>query len=504
MMQESERIARIKESVEKELMQIPGVHAVGIGPKLTNWEVTGEIAIHVLLPQKKPVADLNPEHVIPPEIEGIKTDILEIPGFVVSTGLPDRDSYRPLKGGVQIEARGANGTGTLGCLAKTTDDPIQVVALSNHHVLFAGIASGPSCNGCTSGSDVGQPTAASSDFIGTNLRGFANEQIDAAIAIVNDGTQYLAEIQDFGLISSVRSTPVKQDELLQMIIQVPPQKFFVNKRGKQTGLTRGWLASARLNGGPIRWPDGTTQREHYVNQLLIVPPDLSGMPGPPPAGGPPMSQSGDSGSLVLDDNHQAVGLMFGEVTDPTNPFNGSILACQITDVQSQLHIAIETATVANDVRTASTVHAPAHSAPSPAPSHTPAPVFRVSPVLVRVEEELSEIPQGEKYISLLRKHAREIHDLINNNRRVATVWLRCKGPKILEVCLRIAENHSQSLPTEIEGVPLRVSLVRFGKILERYGSRLLAADVKTVSPSLAILPGKSYLEIKQALAKGEV
>lgn len=491
-------------------MQIPGVHAIGIGPKITNLDVTGEIAIHVLLPRKKSVADLNPEHVIPPEIEGIKTDILEIPGFVVSTGLPDGDSHRPLKGGVQIEASGAGGTGTLGCLAKTTDDPIQVVALSNHHVLFAGIAGGPSCRGCTPGSDVGQPTDASSDVIGTNLRGFANEQIDAAIAVVRDGTQYLAEIQDFGLISSIRSSPVTQDVLLQMIIQVPPQKFFVNKRGKQTGLTRGWLASARLTGGPIRWPDGTTQREHYVNQLLIVPPALSGMPGPPPAGGPPMSQSGDSGSLLLDDHHQAVGLMFGEVTEPSSLFRGSILACQITDVQSQLHIAIETATVANDVRSASTVHAPAHSPLSPAPTHTPAPihmsapVFRESPVLVRVERELSEIPQGEKYISLLRKHAREIHDLINNNRRVATVWLSCKGPKVLEACLRIAENHSQSLPTEIEGVPLRVSLVRFGKILERYGSRLLAADVKTVSPSLAILPGKSYLEIKQALAKGEV
>ena len=54
-MKESERILRVKEAVERELRKIPGVHAVGIGPKITNGELTGEIAIHVLLPKKKPL-----------------------------------------------------------------------------------------------------------------------------------------------------------------------------------------------------------------------------------------------------------------------------------------------------------------------------------------------------------------------------------------------------------------------------------------------------------------
>lgn len=217
-----------------------------------------------------------------------------------------------------------------------------------------------------------------------------------------------------------------------------------------------------------------------------------------------MVQSGDSGALVLDDSHQAVALMFGEVNDPGNPFDGSILACQITDVQSQLHIAIETATAPNQVRTATTVHTAPHRASSPAPSPTPAPArmaaaFSPPPVIVQVEKEINEIPRGAIYINLLRKHAQEIHHLVNHNRRVATVWHRCKGPKILQSCLRIVEDRSQSLPFEIEGMPLRTSLDRFFRILERYGSRMLATDIRAWGTPLGGLPGKTYVEIKQAL-----
>ncbi|HET9840346.1 MAG TPA: hypothetical protein VFR84_19110 [Candidatus Angelobacter sp.] len=503
-MKESERILRVKEAVERELRKIPGVHAVGIGPKITNGQLTGEIAIHILLPKKKPLAQIPPEHVVPAEIEGIKTDILEIPGFVAST-LPDTSTYRPLKGGSQVRAGGGLGSGTLACLARTTANPIQVVALSNHHVLFSGTAKGPSCWGCTSGSDVGQPTV--SDVIGTNLRGFANEQIDAAIAVVNDGTQYLAEIQDFGLISSVRSTPITQDELLNIAMQPPPNnKFWVNKRGRTTGLTRGWLGSAQLTGGPVHWPDGSVQREHYVNQILILPEAFTGAPAPPPAGSHPVVQSGDSGSLVLDDSHQAVALLFGDATsDSTSPFFGSAIACHISDVQSQLGIAIETATALNQIRTAATVHAVAPASPSPAPAPSPAPVhpaaavFGPPPVVVQVEKEIREIPEGRAYLDLLRKHAPEIHYLVNHNRRVATVWHRCGGPKVLQSCLRMLEDRAHAFPVEVGGIPLQACIDRFIKVLQRYGSRVLAADIGRFGPRLACFAGMTYAQIKDSL-----
>ena len=502
-MKESERILSVKEAVERELRKIPGVHAVGIGPKITNGKLTGEIAIQVLLPKKKPLEQIPPEHIVPAEIEGIKTDILEIPGFVASA-LPDTSSYRPLKGGSQVRAGGGLGSGTLACLAKTTGDPIQVVALSNHHVLFSGTAKGPSCWGCTSGSNVGQPTL--SDVIGTNLRGIVNEQIDAAIAVVNDGVQYLAEIQDFGLISSVRSTPITQNDLLNIAMQTPPNnKFWVNKRGRTTGLTRGWLGSAQLTGGPVHWPDGSVQREHYVNQLLILPQAFTGAPTPPPAGSHPVVESGDSGSLVLDDSHQAVALLFGDATsDSTSPFFGSALACHISDVQTQLGIVIETATALNQVRTAATVHA-THASPSPSPSPSPAPVhpaaaiFRPPPAVVQVEKEIREIPEGRVYVDLLRKHAPEIHYLVNHHRRVATVWHRCGGPKVLQSCLRMLEDRSHAFPAEVDGVPLQACIDRFNAILQRYGSSKLAADLGKFGPRLARFAGMTYLQIKETL-----
>ncbi len=57
----------------------PGVHAVGIGEKYVGGKSTGETSILVLVTKKKPADQLKPEEVVPLEIEGIKTDVIEVP-----------------------------------------------------------------------------------------------------------------------------------------------------------------------------------------------------------------------------------------------------------------------------------------------------------------------------------------------------------------------------------------------------------------------------------------
>ena len=77
-MAEYEQILKVKEDAEARLRTIPGVHAVGIGRKVVAGEPTDELCIVVFLVEKKPLDRLAPEEVVPPEIDGVRTDIVEM------------------------------------------------------------------------------------------------------------------------------------------------------------------------------------------------------------------------------------------------------------------------------------------------------------------------------------------------------------------------------------------------------------------------------------------
>jgi hypothetical protein len=78
MMPEYDQVLKVKEDAEARLRTIPGVHAVGIGRKVLGGEPTGELSIVVFLVNKKPLDRLAPEEVVPPEIDGVLTDVVEM------------------------------------------------------------------------------------------------------------------------------------------------------------------------------------------------------------------------------------------------------------------------------------------------------------------------------------------------------------------------------------------------------------------------------------------
>jgi hypothetical protein len=69
----------VKEKIEGGLRMFPNVHAVGIGEKYVDGKGTGETSIAVLVLEKKALEQLKPEELVPPEIEGIKTDVIQVP-----------------------------------------------------------------------------------------------------------------------------------------------------------------------------------------------------------------------------------------------------------------------------------------------------------------------------------------------------------------------------------------------------------------------------------------
>lgn len=78
-MKDFERVRDIKSAAQWRLFDIPGVHAVGIGEKYVDGKPSGESSILVLVVAKKPLDQLKPEEVIPSEIDGLKTDVIQVP-----------------------------------------------------------------------------------------------------------------------------------------------------------------------------------------------------------------------------------------------------------------------------------------------------------------------------------------------------------------------------------------------------------------------------------------
>ena len=73
-----EQITKIKTRYEKELMKLANVIGVGIGFKHKNGQPTDEVALVVNVSQKKPLADLSKQDIIPSELEGVSVDVQEV------------------------------------------------------------------------------------------------------------------------------------------------------------------------------------------------------------------------------------------------------------------------------------------------------------------------------------------------------------------------------------------------------------------------------------------
>ena len=166
MVTENEALA-IKTRVAPQLLALPGVTAVGLGSKETAGRPTGELALKVFVTVKRPADQLAAAELIPREIDGLPTDVIQSgrrhlladpPGAVVLSDDGDETRSRPLVGGRRIRREDSGYAGTMGCFLV---DPAHVgtaYGLTNLHVVAV-----PDVPPLAAGtSAVGQPTGKSS------------------------------------------------------------------------------------------------------------------------------------------------------------------------------------------------------------------------------------------------------------------------------------------------------------------------------------------------------
>jgi hypothetical protein len=76
-----ERARSIKQAHESELLTKANVVGVGVGFRQVGGKPTRDVAIVVMVKVKLPAADVQPQDVLPDEIEGVPVDVQPVGEF---------------------------------------------------------------------------------------------------------------------------------------------------------------------------------------------------------------------------------------------------------------------------------------------------------------------------------------------------------------------------------------------------------------------------------------
>jgi len=506
----------IKDRAARRLLALPGVLLVGLGSKEVGDQPTGELAIKVFVRVKRPPEQIPAAELIPAEIEGLPTDVVqtgeirpvdEPPGCFDIPPIVDIDNarYRPLTGGGQIRPQNSELAGTMGCFLVDINDPSlsKVYGLTCYHVLAVPDVPAP----VVGQSRVGQPLGKLnnmgcwSDLIGTFAGGGMTDFSDEAVIQLDPGTQWLAEIQDIGIVTGVAPRLTEA--------QATSQTYNVRKRGIRTLLTGGVVRAYEATGGG-------------GDNLLAI------KPNPDPLAPFPnavfFAFEGDSGAAVVNDASEIVGLVIRR-DDAGNGY-----AWPIQDVLGRLKytyhlpvgLVVYPASAAGQVHTvpgATMVAVPPELAPAlrsgdavgpasypapaaPPPGWSPVPV-PLSAAPAALEEDLSRSSAGRLMLRMWREHQSELLTLINTNRRVAMSWHRSGASSLVQVLARMLVHPDLALPATVHGQPIRSCLQRMEATLGRYATPNLERDLAQLSSALPELGGLTYRQIIEALAVSE-
>lgn len=314
------------------LMDLPNVIGVGIGRQIVKDVQTDELCISVLVADKIAIEGLPPEALVPSQLGSVPTDVVQV-GTIRANQVPT-DRFRPAPGGVSIGHYQIS-AGTLGCVVRdrTTGDRL---ILSNNHVLA-------NSNDAVAGDPIIQPGGADGGSVADDLiarlerfctidfgetpgsdcgiasayAGFGNA-LASLLGSSHRVSVLQASPQAVNLVDAAVARPINDDDVLDEILNIGEVSgttegvlgLPIRKSGRTTGFTTGIITTIEAT---VSVNYGLGKTATFENQLI--------------AG--PMSQGGDSGSLIVAaDSQQAVGLLFAGSTQTTifNPIQ-AVLDC---------------------------------------------------------------------------------------------------------------------------------------------------------------------------------
>ncbi len=298
-------LVRVVKAAKPLFLQLAGrtgctcINGFGITFKKVSGKKTDQAAIVFYVSRKLPLRSLPVQNRIPKQInipwEHSKDGILEIVTDVQAVQFQPLDTNvateRPCPGGFSIGHIDIT-AGTLGCLVK---DKINnnIVILSNNHVLAdtnEAALGDPiiQCGSADGGTYTDNLIATLTRFKPIDFSSGVSNYIDAAIATPVNPELVVHKIHDVvgdNLPAATRDITV--EDLGQ----------FVKKSGRTTGHTTGYIDTVNAT---VTVKYGFLQKASFTDQIIIE----QALPEED------ISAPGDSGSIVLDNDNNLIGLLF--------------------------------------------------------------------------------------------------------------------------------------------------------------------------------------------------
>lgn len=300
------------------LLGLPNVVGVGRGDKHVHGESTGRPALTVLVRRKMPRDELQSCDVVPASVEDADTDVIEV-GDVVALNAADvvrTNKYRPAMPGVSAGHYKVS-AGTFGALVYDlkTGEPLM---LSNNHV-FANCSNGKDGRAKV-GDDIYQPgkyDGGTKDDVIATLYRFIPVYLEAgspecpvAAAVehsLNLVVKWFRRSYDVrlykrasgvNLVDAAVAKPLKKENVVASIVGIGVPKGMaeaavgdkVTKSGRTSGLNSGTVKVVQAT---IKVGMGDAGDATFSDQIVVT----------------NIAQPGDSGSLVVNQRNQAVGLL---------------------------------------------------------------------------------------------------------------------------------------------------------------------------------------------------
>lgn len=489
------RAIDVKERVRDRLLSYEGVHGVGVGCKFIAGKRTNALAIAVYVHKKLPLDALPSDQTIPNEIDGFPTDVEEMP---IAECFDDIGRYRPLVGGSQLEYTTReqpnphttvihDNKGTLGCIARARRTGKNMI-LTNGHV--AAGCGDPSI-AISAGLRHGQPDDSNdcsccskcwATVVGTVVD--AKVDPDAGLIQIDKCVDVTPNIREIGPIRGVLTT-TQINALSGQQVQV---------RGAKTGSIKFGTV------GPVSVDDNSICRERddapgqirpYTHALRVDANSLN-----------MFGQPGDSGSAVLDMSGNLVGLLFaGVVGIGSAPSYGVVARIDRILNEFQASWDLEVITAQN----AAALGASAAAVPAPhpfaaiEPAHPAVEGFQPTEeelqLLGRARDEMLGTPMGQRLSELIGRHVPEIQLLIRTRKRIAAVWRRVSAADLFRGLVDGLRSPEKPLEQFVQGAPIPERIAAMSRVLTRYGSERLVADLKLISGLAAEVTSKSYGEL---------
>lgn len=262
---------------EHRLLSNPNVSGVGVGSKITAGKDTGEPAIRVYVMQKYS-PELQGPNEIPKEIDGLKTDVIQLKIKTFAGGYSASEKVRPLAGGCSIGSALYPVGGTLATVVRDIEVPSMKFGLSCYHVLCP-------TNQPVENEDIVQPS--------TKDGGKPTDVVGKL------GWQTLMDGIDCGLIELQADDNLQVGKVgdiqLNGVGTYDPDRVY--KCGKQSKITEGVILDYDLT-FDVQYEFGLVYRHHHL--FLIG-----------STNDEPFAVKGDSGAIVYDDEQHAFGIVIG-------------------------------------------------------------------------------------------------------------------------------------------------------------------------------------------------